>query len=90
VEFLQGQMKRLTDMRQSTKGKFKVICIDKFDNVSFVCGEFDTAEEALSFAQDQTEEAMKYVNEPQSATVYCAYDPKGRYLGGDIWLDDEK
>jgi len=76
---------QIFSMRQSTNGLYRVLCIDKFDYSSCVVAEFTTAKEALSYAREKTREAMDWASDSSIATVYYAYDPKGRYLGGDSW-----
>lgn len=74
--------------RQSDSGKFKVLGIDKFDGEDWVHGEYGTAEEALSEARKNTTAAMRLADDSSVATVYYAYDPNGKYLGGDTWKDE--
>jgi len=85
--FLEILAKRIKEFRKKTvskEGKFTVLGVDKFSDEDFICGRYDTAEEALKFAREKTREAMKGASDCSIATVYYAYTPKGRYLGGDF------
>ena len=81
-------LEKLARLKQSEKGLYKVLCVDKFDNSSCVAGEFETAQEALTYAREKTREAMDWASDSSIATVYYAYDPKGRYLGGDSYREE--
>lgn len=74
--------------RKSDAGKFRVLGIDKFDGDDWVHGEYDSAKEALDEARKMTNEAMAMATDSSIATVYYAYDPKGKYLGGDTWKNE--
>ncbi len=76
---------RVAGKGESQQGKYKVLGIDKFDGEDWVHGEYDSADEALTVARKMTKEAMPLATHGSIATVYYAYDPKGRYLGGDVW-----
>ncbi len=69
------------DLVANPDGKFRVLGVDRFDNSHWVSGEFDTPEEALVFARDQTLEARPYASDSSIATVYYAYMSDGKYLG---------
>ena len=88
AERLIANFQRIADLKRSDAGKYKVIGIDKFDGGDWVQGEFDTPKEALEIARKLTEEAMRYASDSSIATVYYAYDPAGRYLGGDTWHNE--
>ncbi len=81
---------RAEEMRKGNEGKFKVIGVDKFSYEDFSAGEYDTAAEAITAAEEMTNEAKNHCTDSSIATVYYAYDPNGRYLGGDTWKDNEK
>ena len=82
---LERNMQRVTGMRKSDAGKYKVLGIDKFDGSDWIHGEYDTADEALQEARKMTKKAMGSASDSSIATVYYAYDSQGRYLGGDTW-----
>ena len=90
VEAVQRSIERVAKRRKSSKGKYKVIGVDKFDGGDWVEGEYDTPEEALRVAREKTSEAKRFATDSSIATVYYAYDPDGRYLGGDTWKAGEK
>lgn len=75
-------------MCKSDSGKYKVLGIDKFNGTDWVHGEYDTAGAALKEARKLTKEGMDYASHCDIATVYYAYDPEGKYLGGDIWNEE--
>ena len=55
----------------------------------FACsGVADVGEIADKAARKLTKEAMRDTSDSSIATVYYAYDPKGRYLGGDTWHNE--
>jgi len=87
-EEFKDKMKRVEAMKKSDSGKFKVIGIDKFDRHDWIHGEYDTAEKALEEARRKTKKSMESANNSSIATVYYAYDPQGRYLGGDTWKNE--
>lgn len=76
---------RVAEMRRSDSRNYRVLGIDKFSGENWIHGEYRTAEEALDEARKMTREAMPHATGSSIATVYYAYDPKGKYLGGDIW-----
>lgn len=78
----------VAEKRKSDSGKFKVLGIDKFDGEDWVHGEYGTAKEALEEARKMTREAMGSASDSSIATVYYAYDPSGKYLGGDTWNNE--
>ena len=89
--FLDSQMEeydRIQALRKSKKGLYKVIGIDKFSNEDWVHGEYKTPKEALEAARDLTEQDRKYASDASIATVYYAYTPDGKYLGGDTWENE--
>ena len=51
-------------------------------------GEYETAEEALRVARELTQNAMELASDSSVATVYYAYSPDGKYLGGDVWNNE--
>lgn len=76
---------KIEELTKSKNGKCRVVCYDRFDYSEFLEGEYDTAEEALRVARKLTKEAMPEASDRSIATIYCAYDPQGYYLGGDVW-----
>ena len=58
-----------------SKGKFRIIGIDKFEI---------PGEEAVKKAREMTRNASKDATDPSVATVFYAYDENGNYLGGEI------
>jgi len=84
VRRMQETHKRL----KSKNGKFKVMGIDKFSNEDWVHGEYKTSKEALDEARRMTRESMGYATDSSIATVYYAYSPDGKYLGGDTWHNE--
>jgi len=82
---LAANWKRVAELRKSGAGKYKVIGIDKFDGEDWVHAEYDSAEEALKTARELTRDAMSSASDASIATVYYAYAPSGKYLGGDTW-----
>lgn len=90
-DFLEHLVSKREEVRKKTssgEGKFTVLGIDKFSNEDFVVERYDTAEQALSIARQKTREAMPLASHASIATVFYAYDPNGRYLGGDVWKDE--
>lgn len=85
ISHLVSEMDRVGNMRRSDNGKYKVLGIDKFDYSDWVQGEFDTAEEALKEARTLTKKAMRSASGEDIATVFYAYSPEGKYLGGNTW-----
>ena len=85
TEALLKSCARVADMRKSSEGKYTVIGVDKFDGEDWVQGTYKDAKTALRIAQEKTEEARRYASDISIATVYYAYDPQGRYLGGGSW-----
>ncbi len=88
VSSLIGKMTDAGRKRRSDNGKCRVLGVDKFDGSDWIQGEYDTAEEALRVAREQTREAMALASDHSIATVYFAYDPQGTYLGGDVWVNE--
>lgn len=80
---LEAKIERTSELRKSRTGKYSVIGLDKFDNEDWVHGEYDTAKEAVEEARKRTKEERRYASDSSVATVYYAYDPSGRYLGGE-------
>lgn len=84
---LEANRQRVAKMT-SGSGKYTVLGIDKFDGTDWLCGRYDTAEEALREARRLTREAMPSASSANIATVYYAYDTDGNYLGGDTWCGE--
>lgn len=76
------------EKRKSSRGKFRVLGVDKFSDEDFVYGEYDSAKEALTEARKKTREAMRDASDGSIATVFYAYSPDGSYLGGDVWNNE--
>ena len=83
-DFLKSREK-IEELTRSKNGKCRVVCYDRFDYSEYLEGEYDTAEEALRVARKLTKEAMPDASDRSIATIYCAYDSQGYYLGGDVW-----
>jgi|SRR3989344_5720658 len=88
IERTLENVKRVKNLTSSDSGKYTILCIDKFDGEDFVYGHRDTEEEALNLARDLTRKAMSSSSDASVATVFYAYDPKGNYLGGDVWNNE--
>lgn len=88
LKSLEGERNRVAQMRISDNKMYGVLGIDKFSNEDWMHGEYATAEEALAEARKLTREAMPLASDSSIATVYYAYDPKGKYLGGDVWHEE--
>ena len=83
-----ANVQRVREMRESGSGKYRVLGVDKFGGSDWVESEHDTADEALREAIRLTRESMPLASGPDIATVFYAYDPQGKYLGGDVWKDE--
>jgi hypothetical protein len=91
TEVMEGVLEnidRIQQLKKSGEGKYKVVGVDKFDWSDWVQGEYDTAEEAIRIARALTKGCMKNASCFEIATIYHAYDPEGKYLGGDTWHDE--
>ncbi len=87
---LEEELTRVAKMRISDSGQYTVMGIDKFDNSDWIQGNYGSAEEALREARKLTKEAMKLASDSSIATVYYAYDSNGKYLGGDVWNEEQR
>ncbi len=70
------------------KGKFRIIGIEMFENPGeghWIVEDLDDMEEAVKKAIIMTKNASKDASNPKEATIFCAYDWNGTYLGGDIY-----
>jgi hypothetical protein len=85
VKGMMSGIRKIRDKRKSDDGKYTVIGVDKFDYSDWVEGKYDTPEEAVKIAREKTKEAIPYASSSSIATKYYAYDPSGKYLGGDTW-----
>ena len=85
---IMSELERIAEFKKSPEGKYKVIGIDKFDGGDWVQGEYDSAKEAVGAARNFTKREVAGATDSSIATVYYAYDPKGRYLGGDTWHNE--
>ncbi|MBU4501353.1 MAG: hypothetical protein KKA79_02080 [Nanoarchaeota archaeon] len=88
ISNLEKNIIRVSKMRKSEDGKYRVLGIDKFSGEEWVEAEYCTAEEALQEARKLTKDSMSYATHADIATVFYAYDPKGRYLGGDVFNNE--
>jgi len=61
IEAAVKNFERVEKMRKDSKGKFRVLGVDKFSHEDWVEGEYDTAEEALQIARTKTNNAKKKV-----------------------------
>ncbi len=66
---------------RKNRGKYYVIGVDKFSNEDWLHGFYKTAKQALAESERKTIEQRKYASDSSVATVYYAYNPKGKYLG---------
>lgn len=73
---------------QAPPGKFRVLGIDKYSGEDWIQGDFDLETVAVLEARRLTFEAKPSASHHSVATVYYAYDDRGIYLGGDIWLGE--
>lgn len=85
MDGLTERIKHVHEMRNSNNGKYRVIGLDQFDYEDWIHGEYDTAEEAIETAEKLTEKARPYATDHSIATLYYAYDPDGKYIGGGHW-----
>lgn len=68
--------------RQPSEKKYLVWGIDLFDENYWIAAEGSTEEEVVRIARRMTDEAESISKSDHNMTmVYCAYDPKGKYLG---------
>jgi len=81
---------KVADKRKSDSGKCRVLGVDKFDGEDWIHGEYDTPQQALREARTMTKDAMKLASDSTIATVYYAYGPSGKYLGGDVWNEEDR
>ena len=77
----------LEEYVKRANGKHFVIGVDKFSDEDYWQGSYSTPEEALKVARENTTNAMGLASHADVATVYYAYTPQGKYLGGDTWKD---
>lgn len=90
-DILHGAIERIKqahEKRKSDSGKFRILCVDKYDSTDFVYGEYPSAEEALKEARRLTEQSRPLSTDHSIATVFLAYDPSGNYIGGDTWVGE--
>jgi hypothetical protein len=83
-----ANLDRIDRMKVSDEGKYRVVGLDKFSNEDWVQGEYPTAQEALDVAREHTRECRRDSTDYSIATVFFAYDPEGKYLGGAEWTSD--
>lgn len=82
------RMKETHTRVKASKGKFRVVGIDKFEGSDWSYDEYDSAEKAVREARRLTNKAKGSASSYDCATVYYAYDDKGNYLGGDSWISE--
>jgi hypothetical protein len=73
---------------KAPKGKFRIVGIDKFEipgEGHWVEGDYDSLDEALRIARNNTREASGDATDSSMATVFYVYDENGSYLGGDTY-----
>src|SRR3989344_1341997 len=63
---------RVTNLKRSPNGKYRVIGIDRFDGEDWLQNEYNTPQEALEEARRLTREAMPSATSETIATVYYA------------------
>ena len=78
---------KIMKMRKSDNGKYRVLGVDKYDGEHWLHGEYETAEQAVAEARRLTKDDMDLVSHAAIATIWYAYDPEGKYIGGDVWED---
>ena len=66
---LEKNMRRVSGMRKSESGKYKVLGIDKFSGEDWIQGEYDTAKEALQEAAGDMEKAVDFLRKKGLATA---------------------
>jgi len=82
---LEENIKRVRKICVPKEERYTVRGIDKFSNEDWIHKTYATAREAIGEARRMTTEAKPYASDSSVATVYYAYGPDGRYLGGDSW-----
>ncbi len=83
-----AKRKSIDDLTVTADGSYTVLEIDRFAGDHRVHQRYvgsNAHVEALSEARRLTAEGMKYASDASVATVYYAYDPRGNYLGGNVW-----
>jgi len=66
--------------RLAPKGKYRILCVDKFDHEHSIYGDYNSSEEALLIAKRKTENAAGSSSDSSIATVYYVYDDQGNYI----------
>jgi len=84
IPFNDEHREKVANDRVAPKGKYRILCIDKFDHEHSVYSDYNSSEEALLIAKRKTENAAGSSSDSSIATVYYVYDDQGKYLGGDI------
>lgn len=79
-----GNMALVAELKKSDSGKYQVLGIDQSSDDVWVQAEYDTASQALIQANSLTKQALKHASDPCEASVYCAYNPNGEYLGPSL------
>jgi hypothetical protein len=88
MDGIMSELERIAELKKSPEGKYRVIGVDKFSCEDWVMGEYLNASEAVEAAKEFTINEMAAATDPSIATVFYAYDPSGKYIGGDIWRND--
>ena len=79
------------DCRIAPKGKYRIVCVDKFyppGGSTEVVEDCEDKEFALKKARFMTKKCMKNTSSYDIAQVFYVYDDKGKYLGGDTWVNE--
>ena len=88
LEAVERERAQVGKMRKSEEGKYTVIALDKYDGNNWIHGSYETESQALKEAREMTKDAMGSATDADVATIYHAYDPRGKYLGGDVWKNE--
>jgi len=68
-------------------GKYRILCVDKFDHEHTIYRDYDSKDEALEIAIRKTKESVEQVGDYSIATVYYVYDDQGNFIGGKLDKD---
>jgi|SRR3989338_4433023 len=81
----------LPEVLKATKGNCRIVAVDKFaipGEQHNVLGEMSSLESALFLARILTTDAAGDTDDYSIAAVYLAYNDKGEYIGGDMWVGE--
>lgn len=73
------EMSRQDRVAEISEGKYVVMGIDKSWGSDWVKGSYNTPDEAIRVAEENSNSAIRTLSD----IVYHAYSPRGDYLGGD-------